>query len=227
MTRFRVKQSSAINQNKLGLLVLLASLHASSGVKASTSSLAAELGVSQQTVSRWLSELAEEGFVERRFNFVRLTEKTRTALLSFSSAVSSLSAPSPAVLRGRLSRGLEEGGYYLSQKEYSKQFAEILGYKPFAGTLNLVLSDAASVEAKRRLSTSEGVRIAGFRRENRYFGGAKLFPTELHHRGKKVVCAVVIPDKTHHGENVLEIVAQENLRKSLRLKEGEMLEVVA
>ncbi len=227
MTRKRVTPEDSLRQNKLGMLIHLAAKGAAgAGVKASTASLALELGVSQQTVSRWLSELAAEGLVERRFNHVRLAAAARPVLQSVSSSLSAcLSAPSFSVLRGRLSRGLEEGGYYLAQKEYSRQFAEILGYRPFAGTLNLVLSDAASVEAKRRLSQSEALRIAGFSRGGRYFGGAKLFPAELRHRGRKIACAVVIPDKTHHGENILEVVAKDNLRKTLKLKEGEALEV--
>ena len=227
MTQKSVDSVKALWQNKLGLLLFLSSKGAlAGGIKSSTSSLASELGVSQQPASRWLSELAAGGLVERRFSFVRLSEKSRPLLQSVSSALSaSLSSPYAIIMRGRLSRGSEEGGYYLRQPGYSMQFSGILGYKPFAGTLNLVLSDGGSLEAKRRLAQSEGLRIAGFNRGGRNFGGARLFLAELHVRGKEIACGVVIPDKTHHGENVVEVVAEDNLRKTLRLKEGAALEV--
>jgi riboflavin kinase len=228
MTQKSVSAAGALLRNRLGLVILLASKGAlAGGVKSSTSALAGGLGVSQQTVSRWLSELSAEGLVERGFNFVRLSEKSRPLLESVSSALSApLSAPSKIILRGRLSRGLEEGGYYLRQPGYSKQFSDILGYRPFPGTLNLVLSDADSVNAKGALVRSEGMRVAGFRREGRNFGGARLFPCELRAGGRKAGCAIVVPDKTHHGGNIVELVARENLRKSLRLREGQALEVI-
>ncbi|MFH1200029.1 MAG: DUF120 domain-containing protein [Candidatus Micrarchaeota archaeon] len=213
-------------QNRLGLLAMLSFNGAHAGLNTSTASLAAVLGVSQQTASRWLSELAAEGLVERRFGFVQLTSNGAQLLegLHSSTAPASLSN-SAIVLRGRLSRGLGEGGYYLRQPGYAKQFADILGYKPFPGTLNIVLSDASSVAAKQRLVQSKGLRIAGFDRGGRNFGGARLFVAQLNARSRKIPCAVVIPDKTHHGENIVEIVAKDNLRKSLGLKEGQEIEV--
>ncbi|MFH1107378.1 MAG: DUF120 domain-containing protein [Candidatus Micrarchaeota archaeon] len=209
------------------MLVRLASMGAvGPGVRASTSSIASGMGVSQQTVSRWLAELAAEGFVERGFGFVRLTPRAAEALSSLSSSLSqSLKPAGRLYLKGRLSRGLGEGGYYLKQPGYAKQFSDLLGYRPFPGTLNIVLSDAASVESKRRLLSMPGLRVAGFDREGRNFGGARLFPCELHSRGRKIACAVVIPDRTHHGENIVELVAGENLRGRYRLKEGELLGV--
>jgi riboflavin kinase, archaea type len=226
MTRKRVTPENALRQNKLGLLVYLASRNAFGGIRASTSSLAATLNVSQQTVSRWLAGLAAEGLVERGFNFVRLTPKAGAALQSVSSSIMPfISDSSQIVFHGNLARGFGEGGYYLRQKEYSRQLQDILGYAPFAGTLNIVLSGASSAQAKRRLMQSDGCRVAGFNRGGRNFGGARLFPGGLRAGGRKAACAVVLPDRTHHGENIVELVAKENLRKSLRLKEGQALEV--
>ncbi|MBU1198087.1 DUF120 domain-containing protein [Candidatus Micrarchaeota archaeon] len=215
--------------NALGILFLLATKGAGQcALKMSTATLATEIGVSQQTVSRWLMELSEEGFVERGFNNIRLTPHAVGFLNEKQAMLKEvLHEQTPSEFRGNVVSGMEDGKYYLSLPEYRLQLKELLGYSVFPGTLNLRLSDSRSQSLKQRLVTRKALIIQDFRREDRLFGGALLYPAELHvpKNGRQTVCAIIVPKKSHYGPEVLEIVAKEYLRKKLHLVEGDAIQV--
>ena len=195
----------------------------------STAGLAKELGVSQQTVSRWLISLSALGYVERNFNSARLTDKSRALLYAVQVRASScLRDEGELVLDGSVVQGMQDGRYYLSLPEYVKQIEGAISFKPFPGTLNLKLQDAKSVEAKLKLAALPGIRISGFRKGGKVFGAAKFFRARAVSTGRRqheVPCAIILPDYTHYGSGILELVAKESLRKRLGLKNGSQLRV--
>ncbi len=121
-------------------------------------------------------------------------------------------------LSGKVITGLGEGQYYISLDGYRTQFIEKLGFDPYPGTLNIKL-DAPSIEARKGIST--GIRISGFTSENRTFGSGSCFCIRI----ADVRGAVIVPERTHYPEDIIEIIAPVNLRKHLDLADGSNVEV--
>jgi riboflavin kinase len=162
---------------RAGKITLLTSIAKRGGLltdaRITSGSLAAQLGVSQQTASRWLAELASEGLVEKRFGRASLAEKGRQYLKGVAEEIDGIFSESQSRLRllGRVVSGMAEGRFYLSIPEYKRQMADALGIGVFPGTLNLRLEGAASINGKRRLMAAAGLEIAGFRKNGRVLGG--------------------------------------------------------
>jgi len=57
--------------------------------------------------------------------------------------------------------------------------------------------------------------------QNRTFGEASCFNVMI----KDVRGAVIIPERTHYPEDVIEVIAPLNLREYLKVKDGSIVEV--
>jgi riboflavin kinase len=196
-------------------------------VPISTSELAERLGQSQQAASLHLLELEQEGFIDRRRSGLRhsikLTLQGLELVSSFYSELKSiLEKVHEYVFRGRVFEGLGEGGYYISLHGYKKQFMKLLGFEPFPGTLNLKLESPLYVDQKRQLRYIEGIRIEGFENGSRTYGGAKCFKAQVN---ETYPVAVLVIDRTHYDDSVLEVISPLNLRKELGLKNGDEVNV--
>ncbi|VVB98806.1 Riboflavin kinase [uncultured archaeon] len=201
------------------LLLLRKGAHAKP-VKFSSTSIADELGISQQSASRWLIELERAGIIARTGAGLSLLPKGVEGLRSLHVILSSAFVPRGVVrLRGTVFAGLMEGRYYLSQPHYRKQFKSKLGFTPYAGTLNLRLSDVA---LRAPLDLSSGALISGFQTSKRLFGDIIAYRAVINER---VRGALIVPARTHYGPDVIELIAKENLRKALRLKDGDEVRV--
>lgn len=111
--------------------------------------------------------------------------------------------------------GTKKGGYFLSQKFYSKQFKEKLGFKPFPGTLNIQIQEE-NLEQIAKIPEEEIGIIEG----EEEFGTVKYIKASLN---DTINGALVFPVKTQHPQDILEFIAQENLREKLNLKDGELV----
>ncbi|RLG18842.1 riboflavin kinase [Candidatus Micrarchaeota archaeon] len=201
------------------LLLLKRRVHAKP-VKLSTNALSDELSISQQSASRWLSELEQTGYLVRSSAGISLTQKGLEELRGLHSSLSAAFQPTGSLrLRGRLFTGLKEGKYYMAQEGYRRQFKKKLGFAPYAGTLNLRLDEPAS---RAPLDLAAGERIEGFKAEDRFFGGLTAYSAIIN---DKIRGALVVPDRTHYRKDVIELVAKENIRKELDLKDGDLVEV--
>jgi len=194
----------------------------------STSELGVILGLSQQGASLRLHELENEGMIERRRAGrrvgVRLTERGYSAISSlYSELKNAIEGTNELVFRGRLFEGLREGGYYVSSAGYRKQFIKQLGFEPYPGTLNLKLASPLEIEQKRRLRTMTGLAIQGFRDRARTYGPAMCFRATIggSHKG-----AALVIERTHYDDSVLEVISPVNLRRELKIKDGDVVSVV-
>ena len=137
-------------------------------IQLTTSSLGKSLQKSQQTASKYLTELEDGGFIERfmkgRKVFVRITNKGYAELVKLHSHLgSSLGAFSSYIeLKGEIVAGMGEGAYYMSLKGYTKQFKSQIGYVPFPGTLNVKLYQKEYVEAIQLFDDFDGKKIDSF-----------------------------------------------------------------
>jgi len=196
----------------------------------STKKLGDSIDLSQQAASLRLIELQRAGLIERAHSgrglAVRLTESGRKAVETFlaEASVSLERGKNELNFKGTLFTGLNEGGYYISLKGYSKSFFRALGFEPFPGTLNLRLTNEAMVEQRRRLELLEGIKVPGFTDGKRSYGPVKVFRAKV---GGKHPGAVLAIERTHYDSSVLEIISPVNLRKALDLKDGDECSVIA
>ncbi len=104
--------------------------------------------------------------------------------------------------------GMRRGATFVAMPFYKEQFKKKLGFAPFLGTLNL----RVAAKTKREITTRKKIRIVG--RSGK--GGAWCFAVKVN----GFPCFVIIPDKSTHARNVIEVLCRHNLRKKLRLKNG-------
>jgi len=119
-------------------------------------------------------------------------------------------------LSGTVFAGQGEGQKFAKLPWFKKQLKEKLGFSPYPGTLNIRLS-RDSVEIKKLLEKAKPIKISpveGFCQGVSF--KARLFDLE---------CAIVIPEVADYPLDLLEIVAPTNLRKRLRLKDGDVVQV--
>lgn len=211
--------------DNISLAVLLAEKGAiDAKISTSTSSLASETGLSQQSISRKLRELHSEGIIHRQASpkgiIVSFTNEGKKDLESLHIVLKNcFSVKKNVSLKGKLVDGLGEGKYYTSLSHYNKQFAEILGSKIFLGTFNLEVNPA-----ERNIFTSKPpMKISGFKTQERSFGGIDCWHCSLN--GQK--CLAILPHRTNHPENILELISSVNLRKKFNLKAGDYAVVKA
>ncbi len=209
-------------------LYKLAELGASEkDVSSSTTDVARGIGVSQQTASRRLIEMEKLGLIERvwegRNQRIRITKEGLSNLTGMYQVLRrAFEAPrKELVMNAAVFSGLAEGSYYMSLEGYRKQFKSKLGFNPFPGTLNLKVRKQDLGE-RRLLESYPFIPIEGFANEKRSYGGAKCYKAIVDEKARG---AILIPIRAHYGEDVVEIISPESLRKRLRLKDGDVVRI--
>jgi riboflavin kinase len=212
---------------KTGMLDVLVEL-ARSKARVTTTALAVKLGSSQQTISRKIRELENLGLIERtlsRGQFIALTDEgmkfLRKRYLELKNVVE-YSKEQSLSFGGHVIEGSGEGQYYVGQEEYFLQFNEKLGFRPFLGTLNIRLKNVHDIKTKGDIERTKPIIVNGFKRENRTFGDIRCYPCIVNRRIKG---AIVIPVRSHHPSDVVEIIAPVNLRKALSAVENDYVHV--
>jgi riboflavin kinase len=190
-------------------------------LRITTSELGTLSGMSQQNASRKLLELESEGYVERGKEGLRMTKKAYDEIAAKYSELKTVFEGTAAEISGTVVRGLGEGGYYVSMEGYRRQIREKLGFNPFPGTLNILI-DKKERWRKQQLLQMEPVIIAGFRDKKRTYGDIFAYPCRIeNHR-----CAIIIPLRTHHGPEIIEVISPQNIKRLLKKKDGERVKVV-
>jgi len=190
-----------------------------SGLKTSTAKISASFGGSQQTASRKLRELSQADLVELNATptgcIVRIKKKGADLLHQRLVSLQRLfNEKKKAQLQGIVKSGLGEGRYYVSRQPYLQQFKKLLGFKPFFGTLNLVVDQN---QLQGFLFGLQSIQVKGFETDERSFGTITAFKVVL--QGKQEA-AMVFPERTTHPKNEIELISPSNLRKKLKLKDG-------
>uniref|UniRef100_A0A7J3ZKF6 Riboflavin kinase n=1 Tax=Fervidicoccus fontis TaxID=683846 RepID=A0A7J3ZKF6_9CREN len=180
-------------------------------------------GLSQQSVSRVLRKLEERGYITRsitgRGELIEITPLGLERVEGFARLAEAIieSARDKLILEGMVVSGLGEGRYYVGHPYYSAMFERLLGFKPYPGTLNIRLL-GESIWKRSLLDLKSELVVPGFKDEKREYGGAKLFPAAVN---RYRPAAIVIPERTSHSRNVIEVVAPVCLRSALGLKDGD------
>ncbi|MGI9566388.1 MAG: DUF120 domain-containing protein [Nitrosopumilus sp.] len=197
-------------------------------VSITTSSLGKNIKKSQQAASKHLLELEQNQFIERIINgrniSIKITSKGFSEMVKLSAILkkSLESLPSFVDLKGTLVSGMGEGAYYMGLSGYTKQFKSKIGYVPFPGTLNVRLDQKIYQEAIKQFDTLDGVKIESFSDGMRTYGWVKCFQAKLNN---SINCKLIILERTHHDDSIIELISKVCIRKSGKLKEGSKISI--
>ncbi len=188
----------------------------------STTELAKALGNSQQTISRNLLLLEEHGLLQRKPTTrgigIRISEKGILELKAMYLLLEKVFGKGGLSLSGSVTSGLMEGKYYMSLKGYESQFKEKLGFSPFPGTLNVKVN---CDELSKFLGPKEKAEISGFVKGNRAFGTIAAYNAKI----RNIRIAIIVPERTSHPKDIMEIISEFNLRKKLKLKDKSVVKI--
>ena len=184
---------------------------------------ASHMDTSPQTAARKLKILEDEMLIKRQIvhsgQLVSITKNGLAALQKERNDYQIIFGNGQKkFLTGKLITGLGEGQYYISLEGYRTQFIEKLGFTPYPGTLNIKL-DTPSVDIRKGIRAD--LEISGFTKDNRTFGRGSCFNVMI----MDIKGAVIVPERTHYPEDIIEIIAPVNLRKYLNLVDGSAVEV--
>ena len=218
----------AVGFDELAVLKVLALDGAARGeVKVSSGDIADRHDVSNQTASRRLQALENAGHIERETvsdgQYVVLTDAGERALKhEYEDYRAIFEAQRDLTLRGTATSGMGEGRHYISLPGYNRQFSEKLGYDPYPGTFNVDLTDRSRRE-RSAMASFDPVHIDGWEDEERTYGPAYCYPATVEVPGGHSASPahVIVPDRTHHDEDQIEIIAPEHLRDELGAIDGD------
>lgn len=186
------------------------------------------LGLSQQTGSRRINDLENLGWIKRKVDGkiqkISITKEGANIMLSIYKELKNLLES--ILIIGEVTEGIHEGGYYVAIKGYFQQFKEKLGFEPYKGTLNLRLSDTDNELLREKLKTINPIIIEGFKDLNREYGPVKCYDVVISRMDNKNYtrkAAILDIQRTHHKENIIEILAKPFLRDYFKLKDGDKL----
>ena len=116
---------------------------------------------------------------------------------------------------GEVTTGLGKAAFFLSQDFYVDNFIKNCGFKPYPGTLNVVVPEIHLDKINEVKDTCENII-----KPDEGFGAVKYIKATLN---DEIDGAIVFPAKTEHTENYLEFIAEKKLRDELNLKDGDIV----
>ena len=193
-------------------------------VAVSSRELGDTLEMSQQSASKRILELLDQGLIVRdlgaRKQRIKLTPAGIDALKKeYNEYRRIFELTDHITIHGSVKDGMGEGGYYSGQKGYVDQFVDKLGFKPYSGTLNVCV-DKEDVGKLDVIRGTAGIYINGFTDEGRSFGAVIAYKAKI----KNIDCAVVVPERSHYVD-VIEIICQYHLRRTLSIGTGDRVDV--
>lgn len=185
-----------------------------------TIALAKDLKLSQQSISRKLIVLERQGLVKRAVSMrgvdLKLTPAAIVHLREYYHNLKKLFS-SKFQLRGTVQDGLGEGKFYMSIPYYKQQFKKHFELTPYPGTLNLKVDPDKAALFLQQKKVRE-VIIPCFKTVERTFGGVVAYPVRL---CDSLMTVLIVPDRTNHTKDIIEVIAGKSIRQHLHLKTGD------
>ena len=129
------------------------------------------------------------------------------------------SSPGSIRIKGKVTEGLKESGYFTGLPWVRRQFIAKLGIDPYPGTLNLDIIDTEDLARLRQIRNEKGIEIEP---SEPGFCSANCFQVLIDGRVKG--CAI-IPRVTDYPEGKLEIISSDHIREVLSLNIGDTVSV--
>jgi riboflavin kinase, archaea type len=180
-----------------------------------TAELGELCGMSQQNASRKITALEADGLVGRGKDGIVLTQKGYSELAGLYSSMKNVFEGGKLEFSGTIVRGLGEGSFYMSLDGYRRQIREHLGFDPYPGTLNIRLDEDERWK-RQRILENEPIIISGFKDRDRTYGEIYSYRCRIEGRDG----AIIVPLRTHHGPEILELICPFNAKAELGKKDG-------
>ncbi|MFX1502340.1 MAG: DUF120 domain-containing protein [Promethearchaeota archaeon] len=216
--------------NWFALYHLCQNIGSQKAIHISTVEFSKILHLSQQTASRRIKDLEDQGWIERKIKgkeqVIRITKLGADMMLLMYKKLKQILQD--ILIVGEVSEGIGEGGYYVRIPEYLTQFKEKLGYQPYFGTLNLQLNDLNNDLLEENQKNRNPIKIEGFKKESRTYGSVECYNcliSRLDNQNKKLNAAILKIKRTHHKKNIVEILAEPYLRDFFKLKDGDRIRI--
>ncbi|WP_303235039.1 DUF120 domain-containing protein [Methanosphaera cuniculi] len=123
-------------------------------------------------------------------------------------------------LEGVVSSGMQKASKFIELPVYKKQYEHKLGFTPYPGTLNIKLQNDIEVDVEDEYA-NKLQKISG---EGKYGDVFFLFAslsTKDNTKTKKG--AILFPVRSVYTTDTLEFVCEDNLRKTMDLKNGDVV----
>ena len=120
-------------------------------------------------------------------------------------------------VKGIIVRGMGEGAFFMSMPHYKTEFKKKLGFDTYPGTLNVKINPK-NFQIFKKLKSIE---IEGFVSGAKKFGGAKCYTSKI----KSLKGAVIVPDLTKHGNDIMEFIANVHVKTELKIGDGDEVEI--
>ena len=190
----------------------------------SSRELGEALEMSQQSASKRILELLDMKYIVRdlgaRKQRIKLTTKGIEDLKKeYNEYRRIFELTDHITIHGKVQSGMGEGGYYICQNQYLTQFREKLGFSPFEGTLNVQI-DPEDIGKLDVIKSIAGTLISGFSDEGRSFGDVIAYKAKI----RNIDCAIIVPERSHYTD-IIEIICQYHLRRTLSLEDGDSVDV--
>ena len=193
-------------------------------ISISSRELGEALEMSQQSASKWILELIDCQYIMRdlgtRKQRIKITHKGVELMKKEYTEYRRIFERTDHInIRGEVVSGMGEGGYYICQEGYLKQFESKLGFVPFQGTFNVRIypEEIGKLDIIRG---TVGIMIEGFTTEGRSFGNVIAYKCKIHN----INCAILVPERSHYVD-ILEIIAPCSMRRTLSLSDGDRVDV--
>jgi riboflavin kinase len=124
------------------------------------------------------------------------------------------------ILKGKVFSGHGSGTKFLKLPWVRKQIREKFGFEPFLGTLNLRLSKESAEVKKQFAKTAKVIEIV----PEKGFCKGLCFKAKIM---DKINGAIVLPQVPSYPDDVLEVIAPVSLRETLKLREGDEVQLTA
>ena len=121
-------------------------------------------------------------------------------------------------LRGTVASGIGQSRFFTEIPWVKKQFIDKLGIDPYPGTFNI----AVTAEDREKLKAVKEAKGAEITPEDADFCTATGLPVL---GNGKLEGAAIIPQVSNYPPSQLEIIAGENIKRSLSLEDGNPVEV--
>ena len=116
---------------------------------------------------------------------------------------------------GEVTTGLGKAAFFLSKDFYVNEFQKNLGFIPFPGTLNVIVSEKYLSEINQIKNNCQNLI-----QPEVGFGSVKYIEAKLN---DKIEGAIVFPAKTTHEENYLEFISKDKLRDKYGFEDGDIV----
>lgn len=117
-------------------------------------------------------------------------------------------------IEGVVTSGLGKAGRFMQKDVYQKQYLNKLGFKPYAGTLNIKLKSNVEINIKEKYNDNLKIIEGNGKLGDVYFLSANISNKDITKEG-----AILFPTKTVHNFDTLEFVAPEKLRDIMKLND--------